>query len=159
MTDTKIMEESQEEFKIGQLTKELVAIKLKKMADPCATAANLVKQTLSVAMKGLKQGDAGQGELIEDACRGGITGLLLAEQNLGKGAVLILEAVAELSSELNLDPTEMMRSALKGIADMRRFLRTDQLYAIHRDIEMHFMGAGEVFAQLIQVKPEAKPQP
>ncbi|OGR88482.1 MAG: hypothetical protein A3J74_07545 [Elusimicrobia bacterium RIFCSPHIGHO2_02_FULL_57_9] len=145
-----LMEEPQEDFKIGQLTKELVAIKLKKMADPSATAANLVKQTLAVALKEIKPGSTGHHAVVEDACRGGITGLLLAEQNLGKGAVLILEAVAELSSELNLDPTEMMRSALNGIADMRRFLRPDQLYDIHREIELHFMGAGEVFSRMIK---------
>ena len=153
------MEEEKDEFKVGQLTKELVAIQLKKMADPCATAANLVKQTISVAFKGIKPGEAGHVNIVEDACRGGVTGLLLAEQNLAKGSILILEAVSELSSELNMDPTEMMRSALKGIADMRRFLRPDQLLAIHREIELHYMGAGEVFSQFLQTISETKSQP
>ena len=139
-----------DDFKIGQLTKELVAIRLKKMADPCAAAASLVKQTLIVAIKGITPGGAGQAKVVEDACRGGITGLLLAEQNMGRGAVLILEAVCELSSEMDLDPTAMMQSALRGIADMHRFLRPDQLSGIEREIELHFLGVAEVFAACVQ---------
>lgn len=134
-----------DEFKIGQLTKELVAARLKRMGDPCASAADLVKQTLAVALKGAKPGQVVEGRIVEDACQGGMTGLLLSEQNLPRGAMLILEAVVELSIEMNLNQTEMMRSALMGIADMRRFVQPHLLGEIARQIEGHYHGAGEAF--------------
>jgi len=138
-----------EEFRIGQLTKELVAIKLQKMSDPCAAAAELVQKTLSLALKGLSPNDPGLDRLIADACRGGITGLLLADQNLAKGAVLILEVVAELASEFNLDPAQAMKGALHGLADLHRFVQPEQIYDITHRIEANFMGAGEAFSQIL----------
>lgn len=143
-------------FELGQLTKELVAVKLKRMADPCATAADLVKQTLAVALKTIRDDAPARSKAIGDACRGGITGLLLADQNLARGAVLLLEAVVELSGHLDLDPGESMRSALRGLSDLKRFLRAEQLDEIEREIGRHFMGAGEVFAGLLR---EEQPAP
>ncbi|MBI3554204.1 MAG: hypothetical protein HY077_17030 [Elusimicrobia bacterium] len=138
-----------DEFKVGQLTKELVAIRLKKMADPCAAAADLVKGTLSAALKAMIPGDPGCAKVITDACQGGITGLLLADQNLPKGAALMLEAVAELAVEFDLDPATAMKAALLGISDVRRFARPDQVHEIQREIESHFMGAGEAFSDAL----------
>lgn len=146
----------EERFEIGQLTKELVAVKLKRMADPCAAAAELVKNTLSVAMKACK-GDAGAiDKAVADACRGGMTGLLLADQNLAKGAALVLEAVVELAGVNELHPADVMKSALKGMADLRRFLRADQLEDIQREIGTHFMGAGEAFATAIKLAEQSE---
>lgn len=141
----------EDKFEIGQLTKELVAMKLKKMADPCAAAAELVKNTLSVALKTCKDDDAARDKVIADACRGGMTGLLLADQNLAKGAALTLETVVELAGVHELHPAEVMKSALKGMADLRRFLRPDQLEDIQREIGTHFMGAGEAFQQAVKL--------
>jgi hypothetical protein len=138
-----------DKFQIGQLTKELVAIRLKAMADPCAAAASLVKKTLSVALKGRPADDPGNAGLITDACQGGITAMLLADQHLPKGASLLLEAVVELCNELNLDPAVSMKAALLGISDVRRFARPDQLHEIQREVESHFMGAGEAFADAL----------
>lgn len=138
-----------DDFKIGQLTKELVAIELKKMVDPCAAAAELVKKTLAVALKSAPTDDSGRLNLIVDACKGGITGLLLAEQSLARGAVLMVEAVAELSTEFNLDPAEAMKAALRGISDVHRFARADQLQEIRHEIETRFMGAGEAFSEVL----------
>lgn len=146
-----------DEFKIDQLTKELVAAELNRMEDPCATTANLVKQTLAVALNGLQPGGAGPEKIIEDACRGGITGLMLAQHNIGKGAVLILGAVSELAGQYNLDPTQLLRSALRGIADLRRFLGPEDLHLLQHQIECHFMGAGEYFSVLLQEPFSAPP--
>ncbi len=143
----------EEPFEIGQLTKELVAMKLKKMADPCAAAAELVKQTLTVALAAVKTDAEARSKAIADACKGGMTGLLLADQNLPRGAALTLEAVVELAGRHDLDPGESMRSALRGMAELRRYLREDQLDEIGREIGLHFMGAGEVFAEML-AKPE-----
>ncbi len=138
-----------DDFRIGQLTKELVALRLKKMADPCAAAADLVKKTLAVALKGRQPEDPGNLTVITDACQGGITAMLLADQNLPKGAVLLIEAVVELASEFNLDPPLCMQAAMLGISDVRRFARPDQVHEIAREIETRFMGAGEAFSEAL----------
>ena len=127
---------------------------------PGLTAAALVKETLKVALQGIPPGESGQEGVIEDACKGGITGLLLADENLAKGAVSILEAVSELASELNLDGVAMLRNALRGVADVRRFIPPDHIFGIEHEIEMHFMGAGAVFRELTNeapVEPASQP--
>ncbi|MFA6003918.1 MAG: hypothetical protein WC881_07610 [Elusimicrobiota bacterium] len=138
-----------ENFKIGQLTKELVALKLRKMDDPCAAAADLVKKTLVVAFNGIPAGEPGHGPLVQDACQGAMTSLFMADHSLSRGAVLLLEAMAELAAEYNLDPAYIIRAGLRGIADLRRFVRPETLYELQNSIEAHFMGAGEAFSECI----------
>jgi hypothetical protein len=144
------MDENKEDFKISQLTKELVTARLRSLEDPCAATADLVKRTLSVALKGLEPGAIAESRIIEDACQGGMTGLLLAENPLPKGAVSILEAVVDLAAQLNLDQPEMMKSALRGIADMRRFVQPNQLHEIEVAIETRYTGTGLVFRELCE---------
>lgn len=140
-----------DDFRIGQLTKEMVAARLKAMADPCAEAAELVRRTVTVALDGYKAGDAGGREkVVQEACQGGMTGLLLAEQNLAKGAALILQAVLDLAQEKGLDLTLATFSALKGIADMHRFATPAQMDEIRRELEARFMGSGEAFAYTLE---------
>lgn len=134
-----------DDFKIGQLTKEMVVVRLKNMGDPCAAAAEVLKKTLLVALKDTKPGDSGYVRVIREACEGAMMGLLVMEQNLPVGAVRMLEAIGEASAELNLDPAAMMEGGLEGIADMHRFLTGDQMDAIHHEIDTSLMGAGDAF--------------
>ena len=138
-------------FKIAQLTKELVASRIKGAKDPEVVAADLVKETLGVALKAPpSSGDPSREAVIEEACRGGITALVLAEADLREGAVLTIAAVAELSTELDLDPTAAMQGALKGIADLQRFVPAEQLIEVGKAIESRFMGAGAAYLELVQ---------
>jgi hypothetical protein len=137
-----------EDFKINQLTKELVVSRLKNMADPCAAAAELVKKTLIVALKGIPPGDSRFISIIRDACQGGMTGLLVAGQNLPKGTILLLEGVSEVSTSMGFDPTLAMQCALEGIADLHRFVNHEQMEAIKTEIDAHMMGAGDAFATI-----------
>jgi hypothetical protein len=139
-----------EKFEIGQLTKELVAEKLKKMDDPCSAAADLVKRTLQVALDACKEDPGARHNAISEACKGGITGLLLADQNLERGAVLLLGAAGDLAGSYGLDPGETMKSALAGMADLRRFVRPDQLDDIAHEIEKNYMGASEAFYAMVR---------
>ncbi len=134
----------EQEFKIRQLTKELVAAKLRELPDPCAAAVKLCADTLRVALKGLEAGSTGDGAVVEDACQGCMTALLLNDQNLPRGAVLLLESVVELAAELNLDQMELMRSALRGVSDMKRF-SPQSLHEISTALEARFTGAGQAF--------------
>src|SRR5438128_2305407 len=108
-------EDIMETFRLGQLTKELVAAKLRVMDDPCAAASEIVRAAVSVALRGLPDNKSAWPGVIRDACQGGITGLLLAEQNVARGAILMLKAVGEVAAEQQMDPTEAMMAALCGI--------------------------------------------
>ena len=143
-----------DDFKIGQLTKELVAAKLRELPDPCAAAVKLSIETLRVALKGVAAGSTGDSAVVADACRGCMTALLLNDQNLPRGAVLLLEGVVELSAELNLDQMELMRCALRGVADMKRFA-PQTLADISNAVEARFTGAGQAFDALCSEVPAA----
>ena len=137
-----------DDFKISQLTKELVVIRLRNMGDPCAAAAELVKKTLLVALKGLKTGEPQVAPIIRDACSGGMTGLLVAEQSLPKGAVKLLEAASEVAMEMGFDPMEAMQAALEGIAELYKVVTQEQLDDIRRELGQNFMGTNEAFSAI-----------
>lgn len=150
-----------EHFKVGQLTKELVAIQLKRMEDPCAAAADSVAKTLRVALKGVGADLPQRGKVIEDAVRGGMQGLLLAEQSVPRGGALVIEAMADLAQDLGLDPQDTLKSALTGLASLKHLLRPDQLDGLREELDAHFHGTGAVFSELLdkQKDPSQAPRP
>lgn len=135
-----------DDLKISQLTKELVAEELRRMGDPCGAAAVVVCRTLTVALPAAKDPEP----VIVDAVKGGMTALLLADQSLARGAILLLEAVLQASGEANLDPTESMKAALKGVASLKKLVEPARLDDIRLEIDAHYMGAGEVFVQYLR---------
>lgn len=144
-----------ENFRLGQLTKELVAAKLRAIDDPCAAAAAIIQAAISVALA-TPMDPARQSQVIEEACKGGITGLLLAEQSVAKGAVAILHKVVEIAAEHHIDPTLAMESALRGIADLRRFILPERLAETRSAIDAEFMGAGEFLCRLVDAQAKAE---
>lgn len=143
-----------DQLRIGQLTKELVAEELRLLGDPTATAGEVVRRTVKAALANLPPGTA-PFVVIEDAARGAITAILLADQSLTRGAMRVLEAVLEIAAENNLDPTESMRAALRGLADLRRFVDPSRVDDVRVEIDAKYMGAGEVFVEFLR-EPLAK---
>jgi hypothetical protein len=139
------------EFRVGQLTKELVAQKLKSMEDPCGVAAGLVRQTLDVA---LKSKPADSTDIAADTCYGAMQGLMLAGQDFPRASVMILQAVSDHATAVGLDPTEQMMGALKGFAKLAKLCTSDQLHDIKTRIEANFNGAGEAFSYLLSQQPQ-----
>lgn len=138
-----------DELRIHQLTKEMVAEELRQLGDPCKTAAGVVRRTLEAALAGGPNGTEGA-RVIEDTVRGAMTALLLADHSLTRGAMTVLEAVMDVSNT-HVDPTDAMQAALRGIADLRRFVAPDRLDAIRIEIDAKYMGAGEVFSEYLRV--------
>ncbi|MBI2384518.1 MAG: hypothetical protein HYV14_00735 [Elusimicrobia bacterium] len=145
-----------DELRIVQLTKEMVAEELRLLGDPCAAAACVVRKTLMAALQGAPAGDTAPTRVIEDAVKGAMTALLLADHSMTRGSILILEAVMDTASKRDLDPTDSMRAALKGLADLRRFVDPSRIDDIRLEIEAHYMGAGEVFMEYLRGVPVAK---
>ncbi|MEK7383658.1 MAG: hypothetical protein AAB262_10295 [Elusimicrobiota bacterium] len=139
-----------DQLRIGELTKEMVAEELRLLGDPCAAAAVVVRKALTAALRSAPTGVAPSARLIEDAVKGAMTALLLADHSLARGAVLVLEAVHDVAGECHLDPTESMRAALRALAELRRFVEPARLDDIRLEIEAHYMGAGEVFVGFLR---------
>ncbi len=126
------------------------------MGDPCATAANVVRKTLMAALQDATPGDTPPARLIEDTVKGAMTAMLLADHSVSRGAILVLEAVMDTAAKRDLDPTESMSAALKGLADLRRFVDPARIDDVRLEIEAHYMGAGEVFKEYLRGVPVAK---
>ncbi|MBI4060877.1 MAG: hypothetical protein HY403_05545 [Elusimicrobia bacterium] len=145
-----------DQLRIVQLTKEMVAEELRLLGDPCAAAASVVRKTLMAAFQGVPPGDTPPTRVIEDAVKGAMTALLLADHSVTRGSILVVEAVMDTAAERNLDPTDSMRAALKGLADLRRFVDPARIDDIRLEIEAHYMGAGEVFMDYLRGVPVEK---
>ena len=138
-----------EVFRVDQLTKELVAARLRAMDDPCEAAAAIVQATLNVAFDAAAPDPKVRANIIEDACRGGLTGLLLVEQNTAKGAVMMLHKIVEVSARHGLDPMTAMEGALKGFAALRRVMQPDRVQELYYAVQAEFMGAGDLLLKLL----------
>jgi hypothetical protein len=142
-----------EPFRVGQLTKEMVATRLKALGDPCAAAADVVKKTLTICLKGTNGWSEPYCGVFADVCQGGLTGLLLSEQSLAKGATLILHAVAEVCSEQSLDAMDAMRCSLRGMARIKMIARAADIEDMRRAVRLEFMGAGEELDRQLEAVP------
>ncbi len=147
-----------DELRIHQLTKEMVAEELRQLGDPCQKAAEIVRRTLTAALKNAPAGTEGE-RVIADTVRGAMTALLLADQSLPRGGMLILEVVLDATQE-QVAPGDAMRAALMGLAEMRRFVDPSRLDDMRIEIAAKYMGAGEVFTEYLrQPLPAATPPP
>jgi hypothetical protein len=143
-----------EELRFVQLTKEMVAEELRLLGDPCAAAAAVVRKTLHAAFQTPAPAASGSpARIIEETVKGAMTALLLADHSLTRGSILILEAVSDVASKRDLDPTDSMGAALKGLADLKRFVDPSRLDEIRLEIEAHYMGAGTVFNEFLRGVP------
>ena len=58
--------------------------------------------------------DTPPARVIEDAVKGAMTALLLADHSMTRGSILVVEAVVDVAAKLDLDPTDSMRAALRA---------------------------------------------
>lgn len=145
-----------DELRLVQLTKEMVAEELRLLGDPCAAAACVVRKTLMAAFQAGASADTPPARVIEDAVKGAMTALLLADHSLTRGSILVVEAVMDVAAKRDLDPTESMRAALKGLADLRRFVDPARIDDIRLEIEAHYMGAGAALMEYLRGVPISK---
>ena len=140
-----------DQFMIGQLAKELVSIRTKRLDDPCAIAAATVRETVQVALKSRPEEAE---RVVADACCGALQGLLLSGHDLARGAALILGETAEVAASTGLDQADMMRYALEGFARIRRLATQGQVIEMLDTLESHFHGTGEAFAAALSKQPD-----
>jgi hypothetical protein len=133
------------DFQVSQMTKMLVIEAVKEAEDACAEAADQVRRVLMVALKDVNPADADWKRIAENACEGGLVGLLLSKKDIANGAVQIIRATTEAAYELNLDATQMRDSALQGIANIQRFAGPNEIAKIRVAINQHYPAGGKSF--------------
>lgn len=142
------------QFKVGQLMKELVSAELRNSPEPCLLAAQTIRKTLYVALKAPSPGAGAASTVIEDAVRGGLQGLILADFDVAKGGINTLREMAALAQDLGLDPMETLMSAMRGMASLKRLTPPEQMDRLRLAIEQEFHGAGEAFLTLLHQVPD-----
>jgi hypothetical protein len=137
------------EYDFEKLAKEIVVEKLKAAADPSKLAAEVVRQ---ISVAGLA-GTSGRQEprvTVAAACRGVMSGMLLHDQDLAKISVALLAQMATIAQESHLDPGECMTWAMEGIAPVVKLAPNGASDAVSAAIEAEFMGAGQIFEDLLR---------
>ena len=144
----------EDHFKISQLTKELVASELRTSTDPCLLAAQTIRKTLTVTLKAVPAGDPSGRTVIEDAVRGGLQGLILADFDVAKGGIYTLREMTNLAQDLGLDPMETLLSAMRGMASLKRLIPPERMDRLRLNIDAEYHGAGEAFSVLLREVPD-----
>lgn len=134
-----------ETFNLAQLTKEMVVNSIRHLADPGRISAGVVHSTLLARLKGHKLSNYEIQEAVIEVCRGAMAGMLLMECPLPKGAAEILKTVARTAVEAEVDDKLMSIAAIKGMADVKRFVTPEALRKISDQLEATRRGAGGVF--------------
>ncbi len=137
-------------FNVGQLAKEMVVWRLTELEDPCMAAADIAKKTILIALENAQTLEPGHKLCVVDISAGTMTGLLLAEQNLSRGAACILKKSYDVAIQLNLNPTEIMELTLRGIVQIKKFTTTAQFGDIVTTITTEFMGVGETLQKICE---------
>ncbi len=137
-----------DQYNLGELTKEMVASRLKSLEDAPAVAAEIVKKTIVAGVQGTRHAGQSPQVSVQQICRGAVAGLLLIDKDLPKSAVCMLDKMAEASQEIQLAPEDLMTWAMEGIASMANVIPLDVQGRIRDAINDKYMGAGEVFEKL-----------
>jgi len=134
-----------ETFNLAQLTKEMVVGQLSSLTEPARLAAQTVRGTLVVRLKGHRLSNYEIKEAVVEVCRGAIAGMILMECSLGHGAVHLLIAAEAAAKEADVDAELVASAAIKGIADARRFVTKDVLSEMRARLEVLRPDAGAAF--------------
>lgn len=137
-----------ESFDFEKLAKDLIVEQLKAVDDPAAAAAQIVKKLAVSAVTGAGASQPPRAS-VSAACKGILSGILLLEKDLPAAAVAMLEQMGTVAAQTNQDPSECMTWAMEGMASVCRLASSAVQDGVQAAIEEKFMGAGEVFAGLL----------
>jgi phage tail sheath gpL-like len=136
------------EYDFEKIAQAIVVERLKDAADPAAVAGEVVHKIAVAALKGTN-GRQEPRVTIAAACRGVMAGMLLIDKDLPKTAIALLDQMALIAHESDLDPAECMTWAMEGIAPVVKAAPPGAADAIGAAIEERFMGAREAFQALM----------
>lgn len=147
-----------DQFNLGALTKEMVVSRLKEVEDAPAEAAAIVTKTIISAVQSTRAAGQDPKDTVAEITWGAVSGLILIEKDLPRGAALLLKGLAECAASLNLDAADLMTWSLTGLARMAPVASPDMRARVREAIEHEFMGVGEVFDGLCEQAKSQAPQ-
>jgi len=136
------------EYGFEKLGKEIVVSRFKDLDDPYALAGEAAHK-IAVAAVTSTRAQQDPRLTISAVCRGVASGMVLLGKDLPKTAVALLSQMAVVAQETNLDPAECMTWAMEGLAPVAKIAPNGGADAVKYAIDEHFMGAGQVFEQLV----------
>lgn len=138
-----------ERFDFEKLARELIVERLKTSEDAPALAGEVLHKMAiaAVTSTGTRQEPRVS---IAAACKGIMSGMVLLEKDLPATAVAILAQMGAVAAETNQDPAECMTWAMEGMAEVCRLAAAPVREAVRAAIDEKFMGAGEVFDDLLR---------
>jgi len=137
-----------ESLEFGHITKEMIVSNLKGAEDAPKVAADIVRQTITAGLPSARASGKNPQDAVQEICFGAMSGLLLIEKDLPKGAILIIKGMAEIAQKVGVEPSELMTWAMEGIARITPMTSVQVREEIRALIEQDYMGAGEVFSNL-----------
>jgi hypothetical protein len=139
----------EQEYDFEKLAKEIVLERLRDLPNPPAGAGEIA---LKIAVPAVTSTRMRQDPrlTVSATCRGVMAGMLLLEQDLGQTAVSLLSQMATISQAADLDPADCMTWAMEGMAPVCRLAPGGTGEAVGHAIEEHFMGAGDIFRELVR---------
>lgn len=137
------------EYDFEKLGKEIVVGKFKDIEDPYSLAGEAARKIAVAAVTSTREKQDPH-VTVAAACRGVMGGMVLIEKDLPKTAVALLQQMATVAQETNLDPAECMTWAMEGIAPVVKVAPGGAADHVRAAIEENFMGAGEVFETIVR---------
>jgi hypothetical protein len=131
-------------------TQEFAAEKMKQGGDSIDAASRAAAEMISAAIRKTKGKPEAMppAEIVREATHGAMNALLIADLDLEKGAVAILEGMAEVAQENHIDTQELVTWSMEGIARLAETVPAHRLAGVGQAIDAKFMGTAEVFREL-----------
>ena len=141
-------------YRVGKLTEALVAANMTGSEDPYRMAAKTIREAVKVALRALPAWDPSADLAIEEAVRGGIQAMILADLDVARGGFQTLCEMTDMAHELGRDPGDTLLCAMRGMASIKRLVAPEQMARLRLAIESGYMGAGEAFEGLLREGPK-----
>ncbi len=157
---------ARDSFNLAQLTRQMVVSNARQRGaarDPYSVAASVVRETLSVYLRGLKADFPGLPAGVRDVGKGAMSGLLSLSADPPLGSVCIVRAVEVVAVELDLDFGRLRGWVLEGLAETWRFMTRPQLESVADELERALPGNGKLFESFVKARtgliPSQPPHP
>ena len=138
------------EYDFEKLGQEIVVSRFTALEAPYSLAGEAARK-IAVAAVTSTRATQDPHLTVASVCRGVAAGMLLLEKDLPKTAVALLSQMAAVAAETNLDPSDCMSWGMEGIAPIAKLAPGGAADAVRFAIDEAYMGAGEVFEQLVRV--------
>ena len=145
-----------EQIDLGKLAKEIVASRLKDIADTAPVAAEIAHKTIVAGVHASRATGKSAQRAVQEVCRGTLYGLLLIDKDLNASAMAILDRLPGTAQDIKMDPQELLTWALEGMSKVSTMMNPGALWKLREQINEKFMGVGELFDKMCEKAREEK---